>query len=237
MILDENGNVGIGTSNPLSQLSIGASGIEGVGTYSVGEKYGLYGGSSGEAGVRADGGYYGVFGVGKTVGIYGSGGSSGIGVYGHNSKTGVRGDGTSYDFYAGGSGTDYGTASSMRWKDNVVEIDPQVALDKVLQIEGSYFDWNIYGGKHDLGFIAEEIGQIVPEVVQYETDLSDPSNWYVDELGVERLYAEGVDYGALTPMLVQAIKGQQELIDSQNEIIDSINEKLNVLCSENLTLC
>ena len=231
------GNIGVGTDNPLSRLSVGSNGFSGVGVYTVGTKYGLFAASSGDAGLRARGGYYGAFGVGTSVGIYGSGGPTGVGIYGHNSKIGVRGDGTIYDFYAGGAGTDYGTASSMRWKDNVVEIDPQIALNKILQIKGSYFDWNIYDDKHDLGFIAEEIGQIVPEVVQYETDLSDPSNWYVDENGIKRLYAEGVDYGALTPMLVQAIKGQQEIIDGQNELISSINEKLNVLCSENPTLC
>jgi hypothetical protein len=108
------------------------------------------------------------------------------------------GYGESYDFYAAGPGTDYGTSSSIRWKRNIVEIPD--ALDKILEIRGVYFDWDAeHGGHHDMGFIAEEVGKYVPEVVQYEAD------------GV---YATGMDYGAMTPVLVEAIKEQQSQIES-----------------------
>jgi hypothetical protein len=154
---------------------------------------------------------------------------SSIGVWGAGMSLGVAGwaDTGGADFDAVGPGTNYAATSSVRWKNNITEINPQVALGKILAIKGNYFNWTIYNNTHDMGFTAEDIGQIVPEVVWYEDNLSNPSNWYVDANGTERLYARGVDYGALTPMLVQAMKGQQDLIVSQNGTINQQNETIN----------
>jgi hypothetical protein len=87
------------------------------------------------------------------------------------------------------------------------------ALDKVMNLRGVYFDWDEeHGGKHDIGFIAEEVGIVIPEIVAYEPD------------GV---YATGIDYGAITPMLVQAIKEQQKQIEELKAIIEELRKKLN----------
>ena len=182
----------------------------------------------GRTGVNADGSYVGVrstateddsFGVYSStsgasgVGVYGNAtGASGVGVHGYSggaSGVGVLGDGVAYDFYADGPGTNYGAASSIRWKRNIQEIDG--ALDKVMSLRGVYFDWDEkHGGKHDMGFIAEEIGKVIPEIVSYEPD------------GV---YATGVDYGAITPMLVQAIKEQQRQIEELKAQIRKLKKR------------
>ena len=124
---------------------------------------------------------------------------------------GVEGQGTAFDFYATGSGVNYGAASSIRWKSNVQEIDG--ALDKIINLRGVYFDWDEeHGGHHDMGFIAEEVGEVIPEIVSYEPD------------GV---YATGVDYGAITPVLVQAIKEQQRQIKELKAQIDELKKRLD----------
>ena len=61
-----------------------------------------------------------------------------------------------------------------------------------------------------MGFIAEEVGKVIPEVVAYEPD------------GV---YATGVDYGAITPMIVQAIKEQQEQIKQLKAEIEELKKR------------
>jgi hypothetical protein len=141
-------------------------------------------------------------------------GNSGRGVYAYADGTsgrGVNGWGNAYDFYAAGPGTDYGVASSIRWKRNIQEIDG--ALDKVIALRGVYFDWDEeHGGQHDMGFIAEEVGKVIPEIVGYEPD------------GV---YATGVDYGAITPMLVQAIKEQQRQIEELKAEITELKKRLD----------
>jgi hypothetical protein len=138
----------------------------------------------------------------------------GIGLYGvnyHADGFGVMGAGGSYDFFAVGAGTNYGASSSIRWKNNITLIEG--ALDKVLALEGVYYDWDEeHGGIHDMGFIAEDVGLVVPEIVGFE-NASNESNWYVDDDGNTKLYATGVDYGALTPVLVEAIKEQQKQIE------------------------
>jgi hypothetical protein len=165
-------------------------------------------------------------------GVYGEGsGTSGRGVYGKASNAGdvtnyggyfvaegtygygVYGYGKTYDFYAAGPGTNYGYASSIRWKKNIEEING--ALDMVMQMRGVYFDWDWeHGGHHDIGFIAEEVGQNVPEVVVYEED----SN-----------YASGMDYGKMTPILLQAIKEQQIIISELKFEIESLRAEIKAI--------
>lgn len=84
-----------------------------------------------------------------------------------------------------------------------------------MNIRGVYFDWDEeHGGQHDMGFIAEEVGEQIPEIVVYEEDGE---------------YATGMDYGAITPMLVQAIKEQQVIIESQQAQIDELRQMVEEL--------
>ena len=126
-------------------------------------------------------------------------GSSGYAGYFNASGTtsiGVYGSGSSYDFYAAGSGTDYGSSSSIRWKENVININNPIK--KIMKLDGVYFDWKeSHGGKHDVGFIAESVGKVLPEIVDYE------------ENGIDAI---GLDYSKLTPLLVESVKYQQKQI-------------------------
>ena len=78
-------------------------------------------------------------------------------------------------------------------------------------IRGVYFDWNEeHGGIHDVGFIAEEVGKVLPEIVVYEGN------------GVD---ASGLDYSKITPLLLEAIKAQQQEI----ELLRARLEKIEIL--------
>ncbi|MHC4750092.1 MAG: tail fiber domain-containing protein [Planctomycetota bacterium] len=86
----DNGNVGIGTANPQSKLSVGGDGVANTGVYSIGSDTGVIGidsdtGSSGRLGYDS----YGLHGQGSSYGVYGQGSS--YGVYGSGSFTGVHG--------------------------------------------------------------------------------------------------------------------------------------------------
>jgi hypothetical protein len=86
------------------------------------------------------------------------------------------------------------TYSSKRWK---TDIQPLAgALDKVEQLQGVSFNWK-GNGKHDIGLVAEDVATVVPELVAF------------DKNGTE---AQGIDYGRLTALLVEAIKEQQNEI-------------------------
>ena len=96
------------------------------------------------------------------------------------------------------------STSDKRLKENIKPLDN--ALDKVMQISGVEFDWKkltekeketIHGNKgHDVGVIAQEIEEVLPEVVTQR------DNGY-----------KAVKYEKIVPLLIEAIKEQQEEID------------------------
>jgi len=99
--------------------------------------------------------------------------------------------------------TDWGTMvgnfnapSSIRWKKNIKPIED--ALDKIMRLRGVSFDWK-ENGKHDIGLIAEEVGEVIPEVVNYENNGKD---------------AASLSYARLVAVLIEAIKIQQQEIDN-----------------------
>ena len=182
--LTNDGKVGIGTTYPVSTLSVGGVGLDNVTIYGK---------------TLTGSGIYGEATYGR--GIYGKAtDGSGIGVIGVSSGAsgkGVVGSGNSYDFDAQGTGVNYGSTSSRRWKKNIVEIDNP--LEMLFNLRGVYFNWDEeHGGLHDVGMIAEEVGKVLPEIVVYE------------ENGID---ADGMDYSKLTPLLVEVAKTQQKKIE------------------------
>ena len=101
--------------------------------------------------------------------------------------------------------------SSIRLKKNIRPLEG--ALEKVLHLNGVYFTWK-ESGKEDLGFIAEEVGKVIPEAVTYEEDGE---------------YASGMSYDHVIPVLVEAVKEQQALIDRQAEALDALAQRLEKL--------
>lgn len=114
-----------------------------------------------------------------------------------------------------GSGTDpiadaWTVYSSIRWKENISSISS--ALEKIDLLNPVYFDWKEgYGQGHDLGFIAEEVGKVIPEVVAWEED------------GV---WAKSISYGKLSSLAIAGIKEQQKQISSISSQLSS-NESEN----------
>ena len=99
------------------------------------------------------------------------------------------------------------TYSSRRWKTNITPIDD--ALAKVLKLQGVTFDWKA-NGKHDLGLIAEEVGEVVPEVVAYEVN------------GID---AKSVDYARLTALLIEAVKELQAENEALQARVDALEQR------------
>ena len=83
----------------------------------------------------------------------------------------------------------WATYSSKKYKRNVQEIDG--ALAKVKRMRGVSYDSKAeHGGAHQLGFIAEEVGEVIPEVVLRGDDGE----------------VTGMDYSRIPALNLQAIK-------------------------------
>jgi hypothetical protein len=100
------------------------------------------------------------------------------------------------------------TYSSRRWKTNIQTL--QGALDKVERLRGVSYDAKA-DGQHNIGLIAEEVGEVVPEVVAYEANGKD---------------AKSVDYARLTAVLIEAVKEQQAQIQTLKSEIERLSARL-----------
>jgi len=91
--------------------------------------------------------------------------------------------------------TAFNVTSDRRIKENIVPIDS--SLDKVMKLQGVYFNKIETPEKKQIGFIAQDVQEIVPEAVNYfeHTDL------YM------------VDYPSLVALLAEAIKELKQEID------------------------
>ena len=105
------------------------------------------------------------------------------------------------------------TVSDKRLKDNVETIDN--ALNKVMKLRGVEFDWNATSrkGQHDIGLIAQEVEEIIPEIVR-EKKLQ--TGEFTDN---EKTF-KTVDYDKMVGVLIEAIKEQQQQI---NELKEKLN--------------
>lgn len=104
------------------------------------------------------------------------------------------------------------TYSSERYKEHVEPIEEP--LDLVGKLRGVRFDWKQdFGAGADLGFIAEEVAEVFPELVQLDEDGR----------------AQSLDYSRLVPVAVEAIKAQQATIDAQQAEIQAQRKRLESL--------
>ena len=117
---------------------------------------------------------------------------------------------------ANGDITAYGAASDVRLKENIVGLEG--SLLKVQKLKGYNFN---YIGKEDklLGVVAQEIEQVVPEVVYEFEDVKGETY-------------KAVRYEHLTVLLIEAMNEQQAIIERQQKQIDQIQAMLAELLNK-----
>jgi hypothetical protein len=107
--------------------------------------------------------------------------------------------------------------SDVRFKQNIHTVTN--ALEKVKALRGVYFNWNQkafpekeFGAQNELGFIAQEVEKVVPEIVTKDKSKEE---------------YRSVKYDKLVALLVEAIKEQQKQIDSLNSKIKKLSKARN----------
>jgi hypothetical protein len=131
-----------------------------------------------------------------------------------NNCTGLGTSSTSsaYRIYVGGAIYAEGNIvgfSDRRKKENIETVEN--ALDILDKLRGVYYTViSDKSQKRNVGVIAQEVEEFLPEVVTYAAD--------VDEYGV--------DYGKFAGVFIEAIKEQQTIIKNQSNEIDLLKEEL-----------
>lgn len=113
-----------------------------------------------------------------------------------------------------------GACSDARYKTDVTQLEG--ALAQLARVRGVNFNWrtDVFPDKNfradrDFGFIAQELKEVVPQVVT---------------LGQDGYYS--VDYGRLTPILVEAVKE----LDAKTRRIDELESRLAALEAQMMKL-
>jgi hypothetical protein len=102
----------------------------------------------------------------------------------------------------------FGTYSDARLKENIVDLPPQLASICALRpVEFDYIQSE--GGGHQIGFIAQEMEQVYPDVVGERSD------------GMKTITA----WSKTEARLVKAIQEQQAIIDSLVSRIAALESK------------
>ncbi len=195
------GNIGIGNSNPFYKLDISGDDMQLKSSTGGATVYldGLSGNSTiafeesntfrGSMGYNMDDDYLFLYEGGNVVV---KNGNLGVGTTtpGYRLQVGSSGDGSEARANA------WNTFSDARLKTNLSVI--QDPMNKIQQVSGYYYYWK-EGEDEDrqVGVIAQEIEAILPEIVSTDAE------------GIK-----SVDYSKLTPLLIEAIKAQQEQIQA-----------------------
>ena len=202
-IAANNGNVGLGTDSPVDKLTVfSPSGQYGVthtdGNVSVST---LTTGNQGYIGTKTNHpfGLYAGFNIGLTVA---TNGNVGIGTSTPTQKLEVNGVVCASGFIA---------CSDIRYKTNLLPVSHVLA--SVLALNPIYYNWKQdfkgYTEQRQIGFSAQEVEKLYPEMVQ--TD----ANGY-----------KAIDYGRLTPVLVEAVKEQQKEINELKARMERLEKLL-----------
>ena len=202
MRIDSTGNVGIGTTDPGYKLHVvGSTYFQNIltTTYNTASnsKLGLFGASNGES--VNNGAVY-------NIEWLMSGNASGQYWYANYLTRGS----SSRTMGAYCTGTAWVNSSDKSNKDNIQKI--KYGLDTVLSLNPVNFTWknqiNENGdGKEDIGFIAQEIEEILPEVVSGQDG------------------NKGISYGNLVAVAFKAIQEQQSIIEDLKSRIETLESK------------
>jgi len=107
-------------------------------------------------------------------------------------------------------GSTWNPASSIRWKENITPLTDGV--ETLNQLHPVAYNYKKTPGKRTMGFIAEEIGKVLPTVV----------DWDAKEVG----FAEGYDHLAILALAVEAVKEQQREIEQLRAENNTLRERV-----------
>ncbi len=106
--------------------------------------------------------------------------------------------------------------SDRRLKKDIQYLNTESNLTTLSKLNGVRYRWKANDTKLNLGFIAQEVVDVVPESVRYDA--------------VNDVYS--MEYTAIIPVLVEGMKEQQAMIDAQQKQIDDLKVLVDQLLAK-----
>ena len=139
------------------------------------------------------------------------------------------------------SGGGWFILSDYQFKQNIQQLNRNGSfsiLDKVKKLKPVSYTWkaNEFPGlsldpdKTTIGFIAQDVYELFPEIVERNKLIKNPRKKHITDQEPEFVsgyYA--INYGAMIPILTQAIQEQQIIIENQNSKIEELEHTVNEL--------
>lgn len=126
-----------------------------------------------------------------------------------------------FEFYQNGAWVNYTTVSDGRLKTNIVPVNQ--GLNIVNQLNPVFFDWDqsnpraqSFGTKHQVGFIAQEVEKVLPEVVNKGEDTY-----------------RSVEYGKIVAIVVAAVQELYHRFMGHDNQLQGINRAVASMKAEN----
>ena len=229
MIIQNDGNVGIGTTTPTTKLDVNGS----ITSTAVNIQRTSAAPSVGNAPCilfsNTGGGYYDLIQGGSDAGMqffsYVGGGWTERMRIASSGNVGIGTTTPSRTLYVNGTsgGTNaWENLSDKRLKKDVLSIEN--GLDKVMALRPITFNWNKtvnpelkLDDRNHLGFIAQEVETVLPQVVSTTDDA---------------MKTKSVAYSDIVPVLTKAIQEQQATIEAQQKQIDELKTQNTALAGE-----
>jgi intracellular sulfur oxidation DsrE/DsrF family protein len=215
------GNVGIGTTSPSTMLHLAQDNSDRV-RFTVENLHNVAGQSQSalmefvganqiwlfSSDVGGNGGNnFGIFGGGSWR-LFIDGGTGHVGIGTTNPSHLIQLSGGAYS-----DGSTWNPASSIRWKENIEPLTSGV--ETLRQLHPVSYNYKKTPEKRTMGFIAEEVGKVLPTVVDWDK--------------TEEGYAEGYDQTAILALAVQAVREQQVQISQQQGEIEQLRTENSTL--------
>jgi len=114
------------------------------------------------------------------------------------------------------SNNSYGTLSDVKLKENIVDASSKLA--KVMQLKVRNFNLKTEPEHKQIGFIAQELEQVFPALIDNTTSPNDPDD-----------VIKSIKTSVLVPILVKAIQELKAINDTQAETINALTARIEAL--------
>jgi hypothetical protein len=133
-------------------------------------------------------------------------------------------------------------SSDRRLKENITHYD-KPSIEKIMKLKPAYYTWKDDKSKNphiNLGFIAQEVEDIIPEAVdgkkyEFEWEKDEEGNPILDDSGnlkfTDTPRYRGFSDRPLIAVLVKAVQEQQEQIEALQQLVNNQQQQIETLMS------